>query len=296
MANSIDLVTKFLAILDAVYKLESKTASLDAITKEVPFSAANEVKVMQLATVGLGNYSRTDGYPKGDITATWVTMALAAERGREFTLDRMDNEESLGLVLGRLIREWMRIHVAPEMDAYRFAKYATGAGNVVGAPATLSDSTIIAAIDEAILALNEDEVPEEGRRLYLSMTCKQYLEQAVDRQLSNEKEVSTAVTMFNNMKVIGVPQTRFYTEVTLDPGSSSTEGGYTKTPTTGRDINFMILHPSAVLQPTKLNILKYFSPEVNQKSDGHLWQYRLYHDAFVYDNHQDGIYLHEKDS
>lgn len=291
--NSIDLVTKFLAIIAEVYKLESKTADLDPITQDIPFSAANEIKVMKLTTVGLGNYSRTGGYPSGDITAEWVTMALAAERGRAFTLDRMDNEESLGLVLGNLIRTWMREHVAPEVDAYRFAKYATGAGNVVGSGATLSSSDVLAAVDAAALALDEDEVPEEGRRLYMSSTVHQFLEQSITRTLANEGTVDRRVRMFDNMQVIPVPQSRFKTAITLDPGSSSDAGGYSAA-VGAKDINFLMLHPSAVLQPVKLNQVKYFSPDINQLSDGHLWQYRLYHDAFVMENHENGIYLHHK--
>jgi hypothetical protein len=294
MTQSIDLVTKFLALLDTVYKLESKTAQLDALTQSPEFLGANEIKVMQLSTVGLGTYDRATGYPSGDITAEWVTMTLAAERGRAFSLDRMDNEESLGLVLGRLINEWMRVHVAPEIDAYRFAKYATGAGQVVSAGATLTKDTIEAAIDVATLAMNEAEVPEEGRKLYMSMTCKQFLEQAIGRELANENRVNTKVQVYNDMEVIGVPQGRFYTQITLNAGATSDAGGYAKTSSTGKDINFMIIHPTAVCQPIKLNNLKYFSPEVNQQSDGHLWQYRLYHDAFVYDNKENGIYLHHK--
>src|SRR5262245_38242829 len=124
MANAITLVSKFLALIDMVYKRDSVTAILDALTQTPDFLNANEVKVMKLTWVGLGNYSRTTGYPAGDISATWEIMQLAAERGRAFTLDRMDNEESLGLLLGNVISEWMRVYVAPELDAYRFAEYA----------------------------------------------------------------------------------------------------------------------------------------------------------------------------
>jgi hypothetical protein len=82
----------------------------------------------------------------------------------------------------------------------------------------------------------------------------------------------------------------------LDAGGSSSAGGYAKTSSTGRDINFMLLEPSAVLQATKLADLKIFSPEENQSADAWLLQYRLYHDAFVYDNKVKGIYTHIKAS
>ncbi len=294
MTNAITLTSIFLRILAEAYKLDSKTNRLDPLIDTVGFEGTNQVKVMKMTTVGLGNYSRTAGYPAGDITAEWVAMTLAAERGRSFSLDKMDNEESLGLVLGNLIRSWMREHVAPEIDAYRFAKYASWANILkVAAGATLASNTILAAIDEANYQLNEAEVPEEGRKLFISSSCNELLKAAVTRVLANENTVDRRVKMLDNMEIIPVPQARFYTAITLNPGASADAGGYAKA-VAGKDINFLLLHPTAVLQPVKLNQVKYFSPEVNQISDGHLWQYRLYHDAFVIENHEKGIYLHHK--
>jgi hypothetical protein len=296
MANTVNLASKFVEIIDAIYKRESLTARMDALTRPVDFSAANEVKVMKLSTVGLGTYSRSAGYPAGDITATWETLTLSTERGRAFSLDRMDNEESLGLVLGNLISEWMRAHVAPELDAYRFAAYATGAGNYVAASATLSTaSQVLAAIDAAMAELDADEVPSEGRLLYISTPLYHLLKASVTRTLSTETGVDRRVFTLDDMTVIPVPQARFYTAVDLNAGATSSVGGFAKG-ATAKDLNFLILHPSAVLQPVKLNQVKYFSPDTNQISDGHLWQYRLYHDAFVYDNRANGIYRHEKGS
>lgn len=294
MANTVSLVSTFLALIDRAYKLQSKTAMLDALTQAPAFLNANEVKVMKLSMVGLGNYSRVTGYPAGDLVAAWETITLATERGRAFSLDRMDNEEMLGLALGNVVSEWMRLYVAPEIDAYRYAKYAAAAiaASNQATPATLTSGTVVAAIDAAVLVMNENEVPEDGRKLYLSMTVKQFLEAAISRTLSNESGVNKLLNVYNGMEVIGVPQTRFYTAITLDAGDSSDAGGYSKG--AGKDINFMIVHPTAVLQPVKLNQVKYFSPDVNQTSDGHLWQYRLYHDAFAYENRVNGIYLHNK--
>jgi hypothetical protein len=51
-----------------------------------------------------------------------------------------------------------------------------------------------------------------------------------------------------------------------------------------------------VLQATKLAAMKVFWPEENQTADAWLFQYRLYHDAFVYDNKVKGIYSHIKAS
>jgi len=138
MATSFDLVTKFQPILDEIYKQASLTARMDAPTKPVDFLGAAVVKVFKTAIVGLGTYSRTTGYPVGDVVGTWEALTLAAQRGREFSIDRMDDEESLGMAFGTMAGEFIRTQVAPEVDAYRFSKYASWSGvQQVGTPATL---------------------------------------------------------------------------------------------------------------------------------------------------------------
>lgn len=294
MANSIDLTTIFTQLIDEAYKIDSVTARLDAQTQSEPaFDGTAIVKVMKLSMVGLGTYSRTAGYPAGDITATWEALTLAASRGRGFTLDRMDNDESLGLVLGNMVRMWMREKVAPELDAYRFAKYAgwSGISTTTGANLTTA-AGVLAAVDVASAQLDADEVPTEGRKLFISTPCYRLLNAAVTRSYTNEPVSDRRLKMLDEMEIIPVPQGRFLTAIDLDAGATSSAGGFSGT-AGYKNINFELIHPSAILQAVKLDQVKYFSPDVNQLSDGHLWQYRLYHDAFVYENKVDGVYLHK---
>jgi len=288
MTQSITLAQKYLPILDEIYKLASLTARMDAKTKPVEFAGANVVKVFKTDVIGLGTYNRASGYPKGQITGTWETLTLATERGREFNIDRMDDEETLGMAFGTLAGEFMRTEVIPEVDAYRFAKYAAGAGN--GTTGTLSTSSaVLAAIDVAKAALNADEVPAEGRLLFVSDTCHSLLEAALTRTWASEGNPDRRLQMLDGMPVIMVPQGRFNTEVTLNAGGTVDAGGFSAT---GEDVNFMIIHPTAVLQVAKHANLKIFTPDENQDMDAYKIQYRLYHDAFVYDNKADGIYVH----
>lgn len=293
MTQSIALAQKFQPILDEIYKRESLTARMDAQTKPVNFAGANVVNVFKTNPIGLGNYSRVSGYPAGQVVGTWETLTLATERGRAFVIDRMDDEETLGMAFGTLASEFIRTEVAPELDAYRFAKYASTASINAATPATLTADTIIAAIDAAKLALDEDEVPSEGRILYISDTCLSYLESKVSRLLANENSVDKRVMRYSGMDVVMVPQTRFYNKVSLNAGASVDAGGFAKDDG-GVDINFMVIHPSAVLQVVKHDALKVFTPEENQTTDGWLVQYRIYHDAFVLANKLAGVYAHVK--
>jgi hypothetical protein len=298
MANSISLASKFAPVLDEVYKASSLTASMDGQTKPVEFGGVNAVNVFKTSMVGLGTYSRATGYAAGDVTGTWETLTLSASRGRAFSIDRMDNEETLGQAFGTLSGEFIRTQVSPEVDAYRFSKYASWSGiTEIGSPADLTTAAaVLAAFDVAMAQLDADEVPPEGRKLFIATGKYNLLKASITRYLANENGVDRRVKMLDSVEVIPVPQTRFYKGITLDAGASASAGGFSKTSSTGRDINFLLLHPSAVLQATKLAALKVFSPEENQTADAWLFQYRLYHDAFVYDNHVKGIYSHIKNS
>ena len=288
MANSIELASKFLPVIDDIYKAESATTALD--TQTMDFGGVNEVKVLKVSTTGLGDYSRSTGYPKGDVTAGWETMKLTEERGKEISVDRMDNEETLGMVFGAVTGNFMREQVIPELDAYRFAKYAGTAGISSAAAAALTKDNIISAIDAATAEMDGNEVPQEGRILYVNSDLKAALNSALARQWSSDGEVNTVLSGYNGMKIIYVPKTRFYTKITLNDGSSA--WGYTKDNTDGKAINFMMVHPSAVVQTKKFSLPKIFTPDENQKMDAWLFQFRLYHDSFVYDNKKSGIYLH----
>ena len=289
MANSIELAKKFVPIIDGVYKAESVTNGMDAATRP-DFTGTNEVKVLKTSTTGLGDYSRENGYPKGDVTAAWETLTLTEERGKEISVDRMDDEETLGLTFGTVTGEFMRLHVIPELDAYRFAKYASTTGINTTEAAVLTKDTILAAIDEAVRQLDADEVPMAGRKLYINSDLKPILNAALARQWGSDGTVNTVLAGYNDMPIVWVPKSRFYTAITLNDGAAS--WGYTKA-ADAADINFMIIYPPAILQVVKFSLPKIFDPDTNQDKDAWKFQFREYHDAFVYENKVKGLYLHK---
>lgn len=209
------------------------------------------------------------------------------------SIDRMDDEETLGQAFGMAMNEFIRLHVAPEVDAYRFAKYAgtTGISTTAGAALT-TGAAVLAAIDEATRTLDGNEVPDD-RILYVSTALKPLLMGAISREWGSEGAVSRVLNGYNDMPIVYVPQSRFYTAVTLNSGTENTPAwGYTKA-AGAADINFMMISRSAVLQATKMALPKIFTPDENQSKDAWKFQYRLYHDAMVYENKVNGIYLHK---
>lgn len=289
MANSIAYAQKFLPVIDEIYKASSITEGMDSATK-ADFSGTPEVKVMKVSTTGLGDYSRATGFPKGDVTVGWETMKLTEERGKEISVDRMDDEETLGKAFGTVTGSFLREHVVPELDAYRFSKYAGATGILTTAAAVLTKDTIITAIDEAVKELDANEVPGDGRTLYINSDLKPILNSAFNRQWDNDSNINTETLRYNGMPVKFVPKSRFYTAVTLNSGASS--WGFTKG-SGAAPINFMIIYSGAILQVKKFALPKIFTPDENQDKDAWKFQFRVYHDAFVYENKASGIYLHK---
>ena len=293
MANTIALAQKYLPLLDEVYKASSRTAILDAT--KVDILNGNTIKVFKTSMDGLGNYNRNTGFTNGDVTGTWETLTLSKDRGRAFMVDRMDNEETIGMAFGTLAGEFIRTKVAPEIDAYTFAKIA-GTSGILSANAdiTVGTTDVPGLIDTAETQMNEEEVPGEGRILFISETAYAGLRAKIVRSVQNDVTgINKEVETYNGMQIVRVPQSRFYTAITLYDGttSSQTAGGFVGT-TGGYKINFMIVHPSAVTKVVKHVLPRIFTPEQYQNADAWKFDYRIYHDTFVYDNKVKGVYMH----
>lgn len=288
MANVIALFKKYISLLDEVYKQSAKTAVLDGDSTLVQAGAnTNEIIVPKLSMDGLADYSRNDGYVKGDVELTMETVKFNYDRGRKFSVDAMDNEETAGLAFGKLSSEFIRTRVVPEMDAMRFALYA-GTEGISTATGDLADgNAVLAALVAAQSKMDDDEVPEENRILFITPTNYNAVN-AVDTTKS--KEVLNSFS-----QVIKVPQSRFYTAITLKDGITGGEeaGGFTPAED-GKAINFMVIHKPATLQYPKHTVNKVISPDENQESDGYLFFYRAYGLTEVYENKRAGIYCHHK--
>jgi len=288
MPNSIALAERYLPILDGIYKKESLTARLLGANANIRFTGANKVEVFKTDMDGFADYSRNNGYVVGSVTSGWEDYILSKDRGIALTVDAMDNEETLGMAFGTLLGEFMRTKAIPEYDSYRFSVLAS----TVGVDGTAADITIgttdcPALIDAAEESMGDNEVPEEGRILYVSEKFYRGIKSKITRILANENGVNTEIEVFNGMPVIRVPKNRFNTSITLNDGTENfgyTVGGY--------PINFMIVHPSAVLPIVKHEIPRIFSPMEYQQANAWKLDIRCYHDCFVLDQKVKGIYVH----
>lgn len=303
--NVIELVTKYLPILDAQYKLESKSAVLDMAPEFIQQTKdAKKFKVAKYETDGLADYSRSGGFVNGDANLTWEEHEYTIDRGRSLQIDDMDNEETFGLAFGRLAGEFQRTWVIPEMDAYRFAKYYSKAG-IKKTDVDMESATILSIIDDLDEEMDDAEVPEENRIIFANPeTFKMIMnDPTISKSLSVNDTMSKAVNRiinnYNNHPLIKVPKARFQTSIDLLDGKSAsqTKGGF-KPSTGAKAIALLMIQKDVVIQTAKRRVARIWAPTkeqaagtdgVNPNADAWKFDYRVYHDAWVLDNKVKGI-------
>lgn len=296
--------------LDRRLVVDSKTRDLEGDSKfvQLNFDGVGQVLVADLLLDGLADYTRVnegetaneyshyqngsaDGYKVGGISLTWTPYKLRYDRGRQFQVDYLTNEETSNLVIGNLIDVFTKEKIIPEIDAIRFSELAkvsnAALGNLV--TETIAADEIIGKFNVAFEWLSEMEVPTEDQIIYVSpkvMTLirnttelKKLLTQA-DFRYGN---ITMTVDQYEGRKIIEVPSSRFFTNVTLGAN------GYTKA-SDSKVINYMIVSRKAATPIVKLEKIRIINPELVQDFDGYKVNYRIFHDIIVPKNKIPTIY------
>lgn len=281
--NNIELSKVYLPLLDEIYKAEAKTSILDGDEVTVKKGQNGEIKVAKLDMDGLGDFSRNSGYTEGATKLVWETIKYDKERSQKLSVDRLDNEESLGVMVAKLSSEFIRTKVIPETDAARIAKIA-GTEGITSKQETLTNGdAVYKALRAGTNKMDEDEVSTENRILFITPTNRALLD---DMETYKSK---TVLDKFNT--IIEIPQNRMYTAIELNNGEESY--GFKKA-ADAAEMNFMIVEKSAVVTAMD-QYIKYFSPDQDQNGDSHVFPYRNYNlYGHVYENKLAGVYVSHK--
>ena len=248
--NTIALAQEYMTVLDEIYKRESLTLEMEAPEwLKKAGAGAKDIRLPKVTVQGLKNYSRSTGYLVGDNSFEWETHTYSIDRGIEFDVDRADDMETIDTAFAFFSREFMRTGVIPEIDAYRFATLAGRATAGATVEADLTKTTALQAVDDAIEYLENAEVSKDGLLFYMNSTVKKFIKQSdlISREFMTQSgfmSINREVDTIDGMPFKVVPQSRFYTEITLQTGN---DAGYIKTAVTGKDINFLIVDPMAAL-------------------------------------------------
>ena len=288
MANSIAYTKNYTSVLDEVYKRAACSTCLNSPRRMARAGRnAKEIMVPKIEVSGLGDYTRNVGYKTGSITYEFETKTFNYDRGIKLLADVMDVEEAG--VLDCFVAagsELQRTQVAPEADAFTFSEIAGHDGVTPTEEdfAAADAEDVLASLRAATNAMDEAEVTTGSRILFITPTLKGVLD---DFSLANPARSNRVLERFS--RIVEVPQTRFYSAITLNSGDAD-QFGYSKA-AGAADINYMVVERSAVIKFDKHVASRVFSPDELENLDSYMMKYRKYGIVELLDNKLDGVHV-----
>lgn len=164
MANNVlQYASVFQSELDKAAVEQATSGWMELNSKLVKYEGGSEVKIPQLDMDGLADYDRQNGFVEGTINLTWQTKTMTMDRGRQFTFDEQEvNDTNFVLTASTVMGEFQRTKVVPEIDAYRYSRLAALAAEkgraVYGY--TPEEGTILKQLYTDIAAI-QDEVGDD---------------------------------------------------------------------------------------------------------------------------------------
>lgn len=271
---AIELVEKYLPYVDEQFTAESKKEVLT--NQDFSFSGGNAVKIYKISTGKMNDYGRRQAVSAGSrygavesLDATTQAMTLTKDRSFTFVIDALDADETgdcleAASALARQIREV----VIPEVDTYVLGKMCKGAGNKP-APLRLTKDNIYTEIIKASAVLDDELVPETGRKLIVTpavyLLMKQCKDIVMETDIGEDMRIRGVIANLDGMAVIKIPASRL-----------------------PEDFGFLIVHPCATVAPTKLE--SYKTHDNPPGISGWLVEGRIVYDAFVLENKAKALY------
>ena len=290
MANIFEHANKYANELDKMIVQESKTGFLADGKFKARFTGARTVNMPQLDFDGLGDYDRENGYSKGGTNFNYTAYTLNQERSKQLVIDAQDADESgMSSLTGKIVGEYTRTKVNPEIDAYVLSKLygiASEKGNVTEFVADKAASCMLDAINNAEAAsgyTNEQMVAFVDPVMYAALMTSSELQHSITVDNFEQGNADLKVKKLNGCAIIPVAADRMRTAYNFE------ENGFEATSDAGY-IKAIIMPKSAASLVKKVDKVDIFTPDMVQDMDAYKINFRLYYDCFVTENKKGLIY------
>lgn len=284
MANIFEHASKYANELDKMIVQESKTGFLADGKFKAKFTGARTVNMPQIDFDGLGDYDRETGYSKGGTNFNYTAYTLGQERSKQLVIDAQDADESgMSSLAGKIVGEYTRTKVNPEIDAYVLSKLygiANEKGNVTEFNSEKSATTMLDAINNAEAAsgyTNEQMVAFVDPVMYAALMTSNELQHSITVSDFEQGSADLKVKCLNGCAIIPVAADRMRTEYDYnDVGFSAAEDS--------KSIKAIIMPKSAASLVKKVDKVDIYTPDMVQDMDAYKINFRLYYDCFVTQN------------
>jgi hypothetical protein len=289
--NTLQTAANFQKVLDQQMLVGATSGFMEANAGEVKYNGGDTVKIPTLSVDGLANYDRDNGYNRGSVSLKFQDFKLTQDRGRKFSLDSMDVDETNFVATAtNVMTTFQKEQVIPEVDAYRYSKIATYAKQESRKTDafTPDDTNIIKQLNKEIMEI-EDLIGETGDLvIVMSARIQGILNEAVGAKgMLNvadftQGQYNTRVRTYNEIPIIGVSSARLKSQYIFNDGKTTGQekGGF-KADTGAKGINWLIMSRKAPIAVSKTDKMRIFDPKINQQADAWAIDYRKFHDVWV---------------
>lgn len=298
--NLLEYAALFQTNLDKQITQQATTGWMEGNAADVKYNGGNEVKIPTIKMQGLADYDRDNGFVRGSVSYKYSTYTLTQDRGRTFSLDSQDvDETAFGASAANVLAEFQRLEVIPEIDAYRYSRLGALAEDAGQSETyTLAESTILSKLNSQIIKLADLGVDMTQMVIPMSyisygvLTNNTAIQKKIDVGSFEQGGINLQIKMLDGIPLIPVTSDRMKTAYVFRDGTSTdqTQGGFT--PAAGAEqIHWMVLPKTGVIAISKTDKVRLFDPDTNQDADAWKIDYRKYHDIFVPENKKKSLFV-----
>lgn len=251
-------------------------------------------KTVQIPRITVGGFVDVDRDVVGSFTRRadnyYETKTIEHDREFRTLVDPQDiDETNIALSIANITRVFNDEQKIPEMDKYAasklYAEFVGYGGQVDTTP--LTTENILSVFDDMMEKMDEAEVPQEGRILYVTPTVNKLLKQAQDIQrkldvIGNSGAVNRSIYSLDDVMIKVVPSSRMKTVYDFTDGAVVDPSA--------KQINMILIHPITVITPQKYEFVSLDQPSA-ATGGKYLYYERKYWDLFVIESKVDGIQM-----
>ena len=295
MANNIGYAQKYSPELDKMITQEAKTGFFADNVFKAKFVGAKTVQIPEISLGGLGDYDRAEGYSKGDVNLTFKDYTLTKDRSKQMTIDAQEADESgVPDLVGKLVGEYTRTIVNPEIDAYVLSKLAgIAASTENGKTANTKTYAAASAVADLLATINNVEAANGYNNAELvafvdpvmnaAIMTSDELKRSITVSEFKQGEVNMQVKKLNGCAIIPVSAERMHTVLTFSENGFAPGSG-------DKTIKAVVLPKAAASLVKKVDKVNVLSPDEVEDMDAYKVNFRLYYDCFVKKSHLNTVH------
>lgn len=250
-------------------------------------------KTIQIPRITVGGFLDVNRDAVGSFTRRadndFETKTIEHDREFRTLVDPMDiDETNMALTIANITRVFNDEQKIPEMDKYAASKlYAEfvqygGTADVT----VVTAANVLSVFDDFMEEMDDAEVPQDGRILYVTPQINKILKQAqeLQRQLNvagrSGQDVSRSIYSLDDVSITVVPSSRMKTVYNFTDGAV--------VDVSAKQINMILVHPATVITPQKYEFVSLDNPTA-ASGGKYLYYERKYWDLFVIEKKVPGI-------